>query len=99
MIRSHCVGSIGHERYLSRLNLADQVHKCFRRITFDIKLRLQHRLERKDVVLLDVTLVGTRMHRDAVGAEALTVEGKLLYVRHIASASIADSGYFVDIYT
>jgi hypothetical protein len=39
------------------------------------------------------------MDGDALGAEALTVDGKLSYIRGVAAARIADGGHLVDIDT
>jgi hypothetical protein len=39
------------------------------------------------------------MHSGALGTETFTVNGCLLHIRQIAAPSIAQSGYFIDVYT
>ena len=52
--------------HLFRLNLHHEFHELGRRITLDVKLCLDQRPQTIYIVSTDVTLVGTRMHRNAV---------------------------------
>jgi hypothetical protein len=38
------------------------------------------------------------MNRDSLRAKALTINGGFYQVGHVATAGIAQSGYFIDIY-
>ena len=49
--------------------------------------------------IADVAFIGTGMHGNAFGAEGLTVQRRLRYIGNVASAGIAEGGYFVDIDT
>jgi hypothetical protein len=46
-----------------------------------------------------VTLIRTGVHGDAFGAEPFAVPCGLFDIGKIASAGIAEGGYFIDIYT
>ena len=46
-----------------------------------------------------MALVGTRMNRDAVGAERLAVNRHTAHIRHILAACIAESRHLIDIDT
>ncbi len=49
--------------------------------------------------MLDVTLVGTRMHRDTVGPQTLAFERKVLHIGTVFATRVAEGGDFVYIYT
>lgn len=93
------IGSVRHERDLSRFHEQHELDELLGRIAFDVELRAENRTEPVDVVAADVTLVGTGMHCDAVGTEALAVDGYFFHVGDIAATGVADGGYFIYVYT
>lgn len=68
-------------------------------VALDVELGRKHPLERPHVVVADVARIGTRVHRDAVGSEALDVLRRAHDVGHVAAARIADDGNLIDVYT
>ncbi len=97
-IRSDGTRSIGHKSHLLRLHLKHEFHEFRRGIALDVELRLDQRTETIHIVAADMALVGTGMHRDAVGPESLAVCRHFKEVRHILTSRIAQSGYLVDVY-
>jgi hypothetical protein len=55
--------------------------------------------ELEDIRAADMSLVGTRVDGDAVGAEAFAVESHFQYVGHISPSSITQGCDFVDVHT
>lgn len=97
---------VGHEGDLRR---ADFLHKvdetvgaAFRHplgIALDVVLHTYQRLDCQRVGIADMPLVGPRMHRDTLRAEALAVHGKLQNIRRVPTPRIADGRHLVDIDT
>lgn len=98
-VRRQGIGSIGNERHLRRDHLTDQGDEIGDRISLDVELRAEYPLEVPHIVVADVPSVGTRMHRNAVGAEALDVRGRADHVGKIAAARVAHDGNLIDVYT
>ena len=68
-------------------------------VSLDIELGLHQRAQLVDVGTAYVTLIGTRMYRDALGSHTLAVFGKPLHIRIVLATCVAQCGYLVDIYT
>ena len=71
--RGHGIGRVRHKSHLLGLYLQHKVHELLRGIPLDVELGLDKRTQTEHVVTLDVTFIGTRMHRDTVGSESLAV--------------------------
>lgn len=97
--RSERIGCIGDQRHLLGPRAEYQFHEFRRRIALDIEFYLDQRPQGKDIGAADVALVGARMHRDALCAEILTVDGHFFDRRLVLPAGVAQGCYLVDIDT
>ena len=97
--RSENVRGIRHEGDLLRPNLQHEVDKLWAWIAFDVKFGANQRAKLIHVVTANVSFVGTRVDGDALCAKSLTVNSHLLHIGKVATTSVSQSGYFVDIYT
>lgn len=88
-------GGVGHKCHLGGAHLEYEVYKLVGGIALDIKLAFEQRPEFVHVAATYVAFVGTRMHRYAVGTEALNVEGDGLYIGPVLASGIAQSCYFI----
>jgi len=68
------------------------------RIAFDIILSVNDWLQIAGILVANMTLVGSRMNGNALTSELLYVIGNFQKVVNAATASISQSGYFVDVY-
>ena len=93
------IGRIRHESDLCRRRLNHKVHKLGSGISLDVELSRDDLRQQVDISTSDMALVGTRMHGDALCAEALTVDSKALHIGHIFATRIAQGGNFIDIDT
>ncbi len=73
--------------------------KSAARITFDVELRGQHRLQGAHIATSDMSLIRSWMHRDALGPEAFDIQCHAHHIRVVAATRIAQRGEFVDIDT
>ena len=99
VIRRELRRRVGHKCDLRRADVEHHREKLVGGVTFDIEFGFDERLELINVLLTDVSFVGSGVHRDAVGSEPLAVKRCLDNVRIIASAGITQGGYLIDIYT
>ena len=90
---------IRHERYLRGNGPGNQVDEFVGRVALDVVFGGDHRQEVEHILVRDMALVGTGMHRDALSAETLAVGRHPNHIGDIPSARIAQSGHFVDVYT
>ena len=90
-------GRIWNECCLFRADAADQFDVAGIRVAFDVEFSVYYRAQIEHILIADVALVRTRVDGDALGSEALAVDGHFDDVGVIASARIADGGDFVDI--
>ena len=67
------IGRIGHERHLMGAYLLHQAHELGARVTLDVELSGYDLPQLVDIAVAYVTLVGTGMYGDPLGAEALAV--------------------------
>jgi CBS domain-containing protein len=68
-------------------------------IPLNVKLRGQLWGQLAHICIADVSLIGPWVHRNAVGAKALNVEGPIQYGGHLPAPGIAKGGDLVDVYT
>ena len=99
VVAGDLVVTIGHEGDLCRTVLEHQSDELRDGIAFNVELRRQQRLQVAHVLITDMALVGTGVNRDALSAEALAVLCHAQHVGIVAPARIANSGYFIDVYT
>ncbi len=97
-IGGQLVGRVGYERHLMRFILHDQIHKFRYRIAFDIKFRGANRLQFRYIRVVNMPLIGARMHGNSLPAEGFDVFGNLYQIGEIAAARVAQKGDFIDIY-
>ena len=97
--RGECIGCIGHQGYLRRLSHQHQIDKIFAWVAFNVEFRAKERSQCKHIVVLDMSLIGARVHSDAIGAESLAIHSHRFHIRHITATCIAQCGHFIDIYT
>ena len=99
-----CVGSnlgrqVRHQCNLRRLNIQHQLAEILRRITLDIKLRMQCWLESIHIRATYMPLIRTRMHSDTLSSETLAVQRHPNHIGVITTAGIAQSCYLIYINT
>ena len=63
-----------------------------------IEFCAHHRAQLRYIAAAYVALVGTRMHRDAVGAETLAILRRLHHGGAVFATRVAQRGYFVNVY-
>ena len=99
VIRGQLVRIIGHERHLRRTDIRNQRQELLRRISFHIQFRGHHRLQLIYILLTNMTLIWTRMNRNALRAKQLAVHRKALNIRQITPTRITQRSYFINVYT
>ena len=90
---------VRYERDLRRPHREYAFDEIFGRISLDIELRGEAAGQYGEVVEANVTLVRAGVNRDAVGAEALDIEGDVEQVGNICTAGVPQERNFVDVYT
>src|SRR5690606_3334707 len=84
-VGSKDVRTIRHERCLRRFDLADNIEKTLIRISLDIELGFYDILQRQNIAVSDMSFVRSGMHRNSLGTEAFTVDGRLYHIGIISS--------------
>ena len=97
-IGGYCIVRVGNQGHLVRNDLHHEVpERLGDGISFYVEFRREQWTDGPYVAVTYVALVRPGMHRDALGAEFLAVEGRQSYVRHVAAARIAEGGYLINI--
>ena len=99
MITRQLVVAVRHQRYLRRHHLQHQFGKRINGISLDVKLCSDNRTNVTHVLIADVSLVRSRMHRNALRTKHFHIARHLQYIGVITASGIAQCGDFVDIYT
>ena len=89
---------VGNQGHLVGDDLVHQVHEGRDRVAFDVEFGRDEGTDDPDVAVADVPLVRPGVDGDALGAEALAVEGGFRHVGHVAAARVAQGCHLVDIY-
>jgi hypothetical protein len=82
-----------------RFYFQNKIKESLRRIAFNIEFGSDDRTDIPDVLVSDMSLIGTRMYRDPLGSELLTIDCSFSNIGNITSTCITDGGYFVDVNT
>lgn len=98
-IRRDGIRRIRHKRHLCRPNLLHQSNETIDRVAFDIELRCKHLVKRPDIVIANVTPVGTRMNRDPIGSEPFDIKRRPYHIGKVPAARITQNGDLVDVHT
>ena len=85
--------------YLVGPNLVHQRHERGDGVPFDVEFGMDAGPDVAHIGIADVAFIGTGMHGNAFGAEGLAVQGGFRHIGNVATAGIAQGGYFVDIDT
>ena len=98
-----CVGCysiwrIGHQCNLMRFRLNNQFHKVRSGIPFHIEFSFYNFFQSGDICVTNVTLVGSRVHRNAIGTEAFDVLRCHNDIWCNATSCIPNGGYFINVY-
>lgn len=92
-------GGVGDECDLCGSGVEHESDEVIRRVAFDVELGRDGFRQNGDIVHADVALVGSWVHGDALGPEALAIEGDLEQIRDSAPACVAEQGDLIDVYT
>src|SRR5688572_25437412 len=99
MVRCNLPFRIGHQRYLVRFYFQYQVNEFFlAAIAFNIEFGGNDLFYFPYIIIANMALVGTRVHRYAIRAEMLRIDSRFYYIGIVAAATVAQRGEFVDVY-
>ena len=96
-VRGDGIVGVGNQRHLRRDHLQHQVDETRDGVALDVQLGRERPFEIAHVVVTDMPRIGTRMDRDALGAETLDVQRGADHVGQIAAPRIAHHGDLIDV--
>ena len=98
-VRGDGVVSVRNECHLLGNHFHYQVPEGRFRISLYVEFGTYQFFKKPYVFVFDVPSVRSRMHGYTLGTETFYVSGRFLHIRHIAPASISQSGDLIYIYT
>ena len=98
-VRGYGVVRVRNEGDLIRHYLKHQIHETWNRIPFYVEFCSHRRSDRPYIRVPDVPFIRPRMDSDTFRSDSLAVDRRLLHIRHVPAAGVAEGRDLVDVYT
>ena len=98
-IRGEHIRCVWYEGDLCWFDGEDKVDERLDGVALNVQFGFDDGFERVDIVVSDVSLVGSGVYGDALSPEGFAVFGYLQYVGDVAASGVAKSSCFVDVDT
>jgi len=99
VVRSNLVVSVRYQCHLIGLDGKYQLGKRINGISLDVELCRDEGANVTHILIANVAFVRTGMHRNALSTKDFCVTCYCQHIRVVATSCVAQSGYFIDIYT
>jgi hypothetical protein len=98
MVRSQLTFRIRDEGHLLGFYFEYEIYELILgAIPFNVEFRNNDLADLPHIIVTDVSFIGTRMNRYAIGPKALHIYGRLHNVGVVAATGIPERGYLIDI--